>query len=368
MKYTPLYGEYGEGAKVVDFYGWALPVQFSGTLHEHQHTRTKAGLFDCSHMGEFLFSGMDAIRAFDRLVCGDMPNLAVGRCRYTGILNAQGGIVDDCVALRLSEDELYVATNAGPREHVSEILCAVHPLARDLSAETVKIDLQGPLSRDILLELGLEDIECLKYWTGTRTTWEGTEIIAARAGYTGELGYELYVPNALGPEVWRTFAAQPDVLPCGLGARDTLRSEMGYTLYGKDVVESTTPLEAGMDRFIAWDTEFLGKERLLEQRARGGYPILTAVKSPTRRAPREGFEVKHAGEVVGVVTSGTFGPSVGAGVGLAYLPEALAVPGTRFTAGPKDMELVASVIPVYQGGTCRMKLPCGELAGAASAG
>jgi aminomethyltransferase len=357
MRQTPLFDEYvRHGAKVVDFHGWMLPVQFSGILQEHQHTRTAAGLFDCSHMGEFLLRGADAIAAFDRLVYSDIVGLKIGRCRYSAILNDHAGIIDDCVALRLSDDEVYLVTNAGPLEQVAALIEQHAPGTVNCSDETAKLDLQGPKSRDVLLEAGFDVVANLGYWTGARTAWRGADIIVTRAGYTGELGYELFVPNALAVELWRALTAYAAVAPCGLGARDTLRTEVGYPLNGEDADESRTPLEAGMDRFIAWNTEFPGKAALIAQRERDDHTVLTPLCSQTRQAPRHGFEIKHAGTTVGMVTSGTFGPSVGVGIGLGYVPKALATPGVRLTAGPRDLPLEVTEIPIYKHGTCRMKI------------
>ena len=356
MEQTPLFEEYARhGARVVDFHGWALPVQFSGIVEEHLHTRARAGLFDCSHMGEFMIRGRAGVAALDTLVCGDMVNLREGRCRYTALLNAEGGVVDDCVALRLAEEELLLVTNAGPLAEVSEWLREAIPGVEDISAGMAKIDVQGPASREVLLALGLAAAGPLKYWTGCRTVWEGTELMVTRAGYTGELGYELYLPASAAAEVWRKLVAHEEVKPCGLGARDTLRTEAGYPLNGQDVTPETTALEAGMERFIAWETVFPGKERLLDQRESGGYSVLTAVVSPDRRAPRPGFEVRREGTAIGQVTSGTFGPSVGRGVGLAMLPLGMAA-GTALTAGPREMAIETADIPVYKGGTCRMRV------------
>ena len=357
MHKTPLFDEYtGHGAKVVDFHGWMLPVQFSGILEEHQHTRTKAGLFDCSHMAEFILSGKEALRAFDFLVYSDMMSLKPGRCRYSAILNERAGVIDDCVGLRLDEETLYLVTNAGPMETVAAQLAAHGVAAQNISADTAKLDLQGPKSRDILLEMGMEAVGPMAYWTGRRAPWRGQEILVTRAGYTGELGYELYMPNEMAADLWRALVAHPDVQPCGLGARDTLRLEVGYPLYGEDSDETKTPLECGMERFIAWDKEFAGKAALLEQRERGDYGRLTAIRSMDRRAPRHGFELKRNGETVGVVTSGTFGPSVGAGVGLARMSAECAAPGIALTAGPRDMPVETAEIPIYKHGTCRIKI------------
>ncbi|MBX3177860.1 MAG: glycine cleavage system aminomethyltransferase GcvT [Candidatus Hydrogenedentes bacterium] len=355
MRQTPLHGIYAQhGAKVVDFHGWALPVQFAGIIDEHLHVRSKAGLFDCSHMGEFVLRGAEAIAAFDRLVFSDMVNLRVGLCRYSAILNEQGGIIDDCVGLRLAEDELYLVTNAGPLDQIHSLLSAI-PGVENVSEATAKLDVQGPLARDVMLSLGFEALRDLKYWNGLRLNWEGRDIVVTRAGYTGEVGYEIFVPNDLAVPLWERLAAHPDVAPCGLGARDTLRTEVGYPLNGEDLSPDKTPLASGMDRLIAWDKEFVGKRALVAQRDAGDHTVLVAIKSADRRAPRHGFELKHDGQVVGAVTSGTFGPSVGCGVGLADLPRALAHPGVALTAGPRDLPVETAAIPVYAGGTCRKK-------------
>lgn len=353
MRQTPLHDAYAQyGAKVVNFHGWALPVQFAGIIEEHLHTRAKAGLFDCSHMGEFLVRGPVAIAAFDQFVFSDMINLRTGLCRYSAILNEQGGVIDDCVGLKLAEDVIYLVTNAGPLEEVDALIGGI-PGVKNITAETAKLDLQGPLARDILLELGFKALRNVNYWNGLRMDWEGHDIVVTRAGYTGEVGYEIFVPNALAVPLWERLAAHPDVACCGLGARDTLRTEVGYPLNGEDLAPDKTPLESGMERMVKWNKDFTGKAALEAQRDRGDHTVLTAIKSLDRRAPRHGFEIKLNGEVVGKVTSGTFGPSVGCGVGLADLPKSLSTPGIALTAGPRDLPIETAAIPVYTGGTCR---------------
>ena len=352
-RHTPLYDEHVRaGAKMINFHGWILPLQYAGILEEHAHTRTKASLFDCSHMSEFLLKGPKALRELEGMVFNDMICLRVGRCRYSSILDICGGIIDDIITMKLSEEELFVATNAGPHERVARILYRVCG-GLDLSPTMAKIDVQGPLSRRVLMNVGLTDIAALKYFTVCRTQWNGVEMVVSRAGYTGELGYELFAPNEIAAPLWRALSEQDDVAPAGLGARDTLRLEMGYTLYGQDVNESHTTLEAGMGRFINWDSDFHAKEFLLKQREMGRYKIRTGIRSFDRRAPRPGYEVYHEGRPVGVVTSGCFGPSVGYGIGMAYVPVELSAPGIRFTAGPKDMEVETAELPFYKGGTCR---------------
>jgi aminomethyltransferase len=183
--------------------------------------------------------------------------------------------------------------------------------------------------------------------------WGGAEIIVSRTGYTGELGFELFIPNEIAVPLLRALLDIEGTAPAGLGARDTLRTEMGYGLSGQDFGEERTPLEANMAPFIAWDTPFIGKEALLAQKEKGGYAVLTAIATDSRRAPRHDFEVKHEGEPAGVVTSGTFGPSVARGIGMAYLPTELSAPGTALTAGPKDLAIETAELPFYKDGTCR---------------
>jgi len=357
LRSTPLFEEHqARGAKLGDFQGWALPLQFAGIIAEHLHTRSQVSVFDCSHMGKFILRGADAIRTFEGLVINDMAGLGVGRCRYTSLLDVCGGIIDDVIAMRLSEDELWAVTNATPFEKVSRILRRVCR-AEDVTFDTAKVDVQGPRARDVLLALGITDVGPLEYYDVCRTRWGDADIVVSRAGYTGELGYECFVPNDLAVPLWRELLSREGVRPAGLGARDTLRTEMGYTLYGQDVDESRTTLEAGMGRFIDWDGEFHAKEFLLMQREMGRYKIRTGLRSMSRSAPRRGQELCHEGRPVGTVTSGCYGPSVGCGIGMAYVPIELSTPGTRLTAGPRNLEVETAAFPLYKGGTCRARPP-----------
>lgn len=362
MQYTPLLSEYERhGGKVVDFHGWGLPLQFQGILEEHRWVRKEAGVFDCSHMGEFVIRGDENIRCFSNLVIGNMVKLAVGRCRYTTLLKESGGIIDDGVALRLSPEEVFFVTNAGALEAVAAWLQHYVPEIENISGDMAKIDVQGPRAPKIMQALGFSGVETLAFWAGGRFQWEKVDVIVTRAGYTGELGYELFVPNDDAIALWRALTAFPEVVPCGLGARDTLRTEMGYPLSGQDVDESRTPVEAGLNRFIAWDTEFPGKSILETQRDSGDHDVLVALRSADKRAPRHGFELRHDDAVVGEVTSGTFGPSVGYGVGLGYVPVALAQPGQHFAAGPRSLPVTIETLPFYKDATGRNRIEIGNL-------
>ena len=355
MRETPLYREHRAlSGKIVDFNGWALPIQFSGIVAEHEHTRTKVSLFDCSHMGEFHIVGDDAIARYHRTVISDVHSIAVGRCRLGALLNEEGGIVDDLITVRLAEDELYVVNNAGPLDRVVDALTSDNPGARNVSYETAKLDVQGPGARDIVLAAGFDDAASLNYFNARWTEWKGHKILISRTGYTGEVGYELFVPNEIASELWKVFLAMDEVEAAGLGARDTLRTEVGYNLSGQDFDGATLPWEANMEAFVAWDTDFIGKAALLDKRGTE-YRVLVAIRSSDRRAPRHDFDVYSGDDVVGRVTSGTYGPSVGCGVGLARVDPSVSESGTRLCAGPRRMEIEVTDTPIYKKGTCRKK-------------
>ncbi len=354
MRKTPLYeAQQTLGCKIVDFQGWAMPVQYDGILEEHHHTRTRVSVFDCSHMAEFRVEGEEAIQAYGRLVTNDISSLLAGRARYGALTTAEGGIIDDVITMRTAEDALYVVANVSTAETISSILTAISPGVRDVSDETAKIDVQGPESRDVLTRMGFAAAGELRYFHNKWVTWEGWNLLLSRTGYTGELGYELFVPNEAAVSLWQALLEHEAVKPAGLGARDTLRLEVGYPLSGQDFDKSRTPLEANMHPFIAWDTEFPGKAILEKQKADGGHQRLTAIETEDRRAPRSGFEVFDGDQKVGVVTSGGYGPSVGHGVGLAYLDPGYQEPGHDLTAGPRQLSIKTVQLPFYKKGTAR---------------
>lgn len=354
MRKTPLSeAQQALGCKIVDFQGWAMPVQYEGILDEHHHTRSRVSVFDCSHMAEFEVEGQEAIEAYGRLVTNDISTLAVGRSRYGAFTTEDGGIIDDVITMRTAEDALYVVANVSTAETVSPILTGISPNVRDVSLETAKIDVQGPEARDVLTQMGFAAAAELRYFRNRWVTWDGYELLLSRTGYTGELGYELFMPNEAAVPLWNALLEHDAVKPAGLGARDTLRLEVGYPLSGQDFDSSRTPLEAHMDAFIAWDSAFPGKAVLERQKADGGYQRLTAIETEDRRAPRPHYEIFDGNQKVGVVTSGAYGPSVGHGVGLAYLDPGYQEPGHRLTAGPRQLTITTATLPFYRKGTAR---------------
>jgi aminomethyltransferase len=352
MRRTGLFEEHQAlQARIVDFHGWEMPVQYAGIVHEHKHTREKASIFDCSHMGEFVLRGAAAIEAYGRLVISDVDRIGVGRGRYGMLLNDEAGIIDDVISIRLADDELYVVSNAGTLDAVGGLMADAG--AEDVSGVTSKIDVQGPEARAAMEAVGLGEASTLRYFGARRMVWRNAPLVVTRMGYTGELGYELYVPDEAAPALWRALLEVEGVEPAGLGARDTLRLEVGYPLSGQDFGPERTPLEANAAMFVAWGTAFPGRERLVEQREEGAYDVLTAIRTTSRRAPRHGFDVYDGASRVGEVTSGTFGPSVGHGIGLAYVPRALSEPGHELAAGPRGLTVFTEELPFYRQGTCR---------------
>ena len=352
---TPLTSRHRElGAKMAPFAGYDMPVQYpAGILAEHAHTRTKASVFDICHMGEFMITGTGTAEALDNLLTHDVPALPVGRCRYGFMLNEQGGIIDDLIIYRLGGDGFMLVVNGARREIDFSWLSRRLPgqvRLDDVSDGTGKIDLQGPGSLPVLeavLGGGWRD---LPYFSFRARTWQGLEVLVSRTGYTGELGYELYVPAGLTPELWDALLEHPEVAPAGLGARDTLRLEVGLPLYGQDLDEDHTPMESGYGFFAKKDREFVGRAGLGDVRQR-----LVGLEVAGRRSPRHNDPVLVGGQAVGVVTSGSFAPSLGHCVALAWV-DAVHAEEKEYVVQAKRAELPARRVkpPFYDQGTARM--------------
>lgn len=353
---TPLTDWHKEnGAKMAPFAGFDMPVQYKGIIVEHKHTRTKAGIFDICHMGEFKLTGAGAKDALNTIVSHDLETLSPGKCRYGFLLKESGGINDDLIIYCLAEDAYMLVVNGSCREkdfnHIKSNLPDSLDLI-DVSDETGKIDVQGPESLDVLNDVLGKNWNHLKYFNFEETDCCGFSMIVSRTGYTGELGYELYLPADKALEIWKKLAADERVEPVGLGARDTLRLEIGYPLYGQDLDEEHTPKEAGAGFFLKKETEYIGKSGLAEVKE-----SLIALAIEGRRTARHHDEVLlPGGEKTGVITSGSFGPSLGHCIALAYV-RAEDADKDSFIVKTARVELEAKkvALPFYKDGTARMK-------------
>ena len=354
LKTTPLLNEHLElKAKMAPFAGWNMPIQYEGIIAEHNHTRTQASLFDICHMGEFYIKGDAVISGLDRIFSFSIDNMLISKCRYGAMLNEKGGIKDDLVVYRISKDEWMVVVNSATidkdAKHIESHLKKGTEF-KNLSNGLAKLDLQGPLSRDILAELITPEIKRLKYYTFDYFDILGEKNIISRTGYAGELGYELYVSSEKAVKVWNYLLKDKRLKPAGLGARDTLRLEMGYTLYGQDVNEETTPLEANLRKFINFDRDFIGKDALIRQKKEGIKRLLIAFKTDSRRAPHHEYSITKDGKEIGKVTSGSFSPSLSCGIGLGYVEMNYSRIDEKILikSGPVEIEAAITEKPFYK--------------------
>jgi aminomethyltransferase len=320
-KTTPLTASHeAAGAKMADFAGWLMPLEFSsGVLAEHKFVRDSCGLFDVSHMGVVRVRGGHAIAALNRLLTNDLNRLKPGQIQYTMLCNFDGGVIDDLLASRLGAEEILLVPNAGnTAQVVSEISRALPSgSVEDQSATTAIIAVQGPRSTDVVTALGLP--VPAEYMTVVAAELDDDDLLVSRSGYTGECGYELILPASAAKRVWDDLIAA-GAQPCGLGSRDTLRTEMGYALHGQDLTEQISPVEAGLAWAVAWDKDtFTGAEVLREQRAKGPQRRLRGIRLVDRGVVRPGMPVVRDGTQVGITTSGTFSPTLKQGIGLALV-------------------------------------------------
>jgi aminomethyltransferase len=338
---------------MASFAGWDMPIQYEGIVAEHMHTRTAAAVFDICHMGEFLIRGPGARQQLEQAVSHRLDNLAPGKCRYGFLLNPQGGVLDDLIVYCLKTDNYMLVVNAaraaGDFAALSARLSA--PVAlEDVSGKTGKIDLQGPLSLEVLTTLLGSGFRDLGYFSFRDTTFAGEMLLVSRTGYTGELGYELYLPWGNTPALWAKLVDDACVKAAGLGARDTLRLEAGLPLYGHELDEEHTPAEAGMDKMLTSPANYVGKEGALRVRQRL-IPLVIA----GRRSARAGDAVTLPDGVrAGLVTSGSFAPSLGHAIALAWVDEAHAG-ADNFIVHAAKAELPAqkTALPFYKEGTAR---------------
>jgi aminomethyltransferase len=300
-----------------------MPIQYEAAIAEHNHTRKAASLFDTCHMGEFFVAGNALDSCLERIVTVPLTKLAVKRCRYGFMLNDNGGIIDDLIVYRLEPEEWMIVVNAVHiedeaehfRKHLSD-----YAVFENRSDNYGKIDIQGPMSGKVLAAFsGDSSILALPYFGFEYFDLNGSRVLISRTGYTGELGFELYMPAEMIFELWKKLLDLAYVKPAGLGARDTLRMEMGYPLCGQDLDQNTTPLEAGFGRFLDLDKDFIGKDRLVSQQKEGVKRTLVGLFTDSRRSPRPGDKILHSDKEIGNVTSGGFSPSLGKGIGIGYV-------------------------------------------------
>lgn len=358
LKSTPLAAQHrARGALMAPFGGWDMPIQYEGIIAEHRACREGAALFDICHMGEFIFSGDIVNDGLEDVFTFSVAAIPAGRSRYGFLLNETGGIIDDLIVFRLAEDKVMIVVNAATADNDFAVIASRLQGGgfANVSAQTGKLDLQGPLSRDVMGRFFDPAVCSLPYFKFTTANILGFEAIVSRTGYTGELGYEIFIPQEIIPELWELILSDDRVKPAGLGSRDILRLEVGYSLYGSDLSETITPLEAGLASFVNFDGSFTGKSALLKQQSEGLARVKVPFKVDSRRSPRHDHTIMHGSEAAGVVTSGAFSPMLGCGIGIGFVPPELAAPGTALTISHErvSMHAVVCQLPFYRGGSLR---------------
>jgi aminomethyltransferase len=332
-----------------------MPVQYAGVIDEHRAVRTAAGLFDVSHMGEVRVAGPGALAFLQRLTPNDVSKLGPGRAHYSGLLTERGTYLDDILVYRFGDDDFLVVVNASNRERdfawiAGHAAGAAAVEVADVSDDWALLALQGPRAAAVLAPLTDVDLGALRYYGFARGHAAGAPAIVSRTGYTGEDGFELFVAPAAARRVWDALlaaGASHGLAPAGLGARDTLRLEAAMALYGHELDEETTPLEAGLGWVVKLDKgDFIGRDALVRQREEGIPRRLVGFEVRERGIARDGHRVVAGGEVVGRVTSGTWSPTFAKALGMAYVPPDLAAPGAGLTLEVRGRGLAAEVVPL----------------------
>lgn len=319
---TPLNAEHLKlNAKMIGFGGWDMPVMYTSIIDEYNHTRNSVSIFDTCHMGEFLLEGYSSISGLDYLITQNIIDMENLTCRYGAMLNENGGVIDDLIVFKVDQNKWFIVVNASTRvndfNHISKSLKHEDSF-KDLSDQLGKIDVQGPFSRDVLKNI-IPGIEKLEYYCFDYFNYLGEKVLVSRTGYTGELGYEIYLSNEKTVVLWQKLLEDNRVKPAGLGARDLLRLEKGYSLYGHELKEDVSVLECGLSKFIDFEKDFFGKDALLYQKESGIKRKLIGILSENRKAPREGYSIIVNNEEVGIVTSGGFSPAFLRGIGLGFI-------------------------------------------------
>ncbi|HET9985542.1 MAG TPA: glycine cleavage system aminomethyltransferase GcvT [Longimicrobiales bacterium] len=362
LKRTPLFEEHHRlGAKIIPFAGYEMPVHYpAGIVAEHNAVRQKAGLFDVSHMGELEVRGGDALGFIQYVTTNDASKLEVGQAQYSVLCQEDGTALDDCIVYRF-DDHYMVVVNASnvdqDRDWISKFAGRFGTDVVDRSDQTALLALQGPAAARILQPLTDVDLDALKYYHFQRGQVDGMPAIVSRTGYTGEDGFELYIGAGDAVQLWKRLleaGSGEGILPIGLGARDTLRLEVGYILYGNDLDDRHTPFEAGLGWVTKLDKgDFIGRSALEQRKAAGLTEKLAGFVLRERGFPRPGYDIRWNGELSGQVTSGVLSPTLNQGIGLAYLPTEAAKPGTTIEIMIRDKAIPAEVVrpPFYKDGS-----------------
>jgi len=357
LKTTPLNRIHHRlGARMIDFAGWEMPVQYESALTEHHRVRQAVGVFDVSHMGRFEVTGRDALAFVQRMTCNDVARLSDGQAQYSAFLTPEGTFIDDIVVYRFDAQRVFICVNAATcakdyawlLEHRSGQCNLV-----DRSSEYAQLAVQGPRAIGVLQKLTPVDLSAIKFYWFTEGQIAGVRAILSRTGYTGEPGYELYVPAEVAEKIWEAVfeAGKPaDICPAGLACRNSLRLEMKYPLYGNDIDETTTPYEAGLGWIVKLGTGFIGEDVLERQKSEGVARRLVGFQMVDPGIARDGFPVFLDGDSVGHATSGGFSPSLGKSIGLVYLPVDRSTPGTEIEIEIRGKHRRAQVVktPFYQ--------------------
>ncbi|MDD5613599.1 MAG: glycine cleavage system aminomethyltransferase GcvT [Candidatus Omnitrophica bacterium] len=359
FKNTPLLTSHQQlGASLAPFGGWFMPIYYKGIIEEHHWSRSHCSIFDICHMGEFIIQGGYKETGLDKIVTMNLKEMPVSSCRYGFMLNDQGGIIDDLIVYRIEQEEWMLVVNASTtdkdEEHIRKNLSwPAH--FKNLSSQISKLDLQGPESYRVLKSFTGDRIKSLCYYTFSEFPIDGQEYLISRTGYTGELGYEIYATVGHVQRLWDIFIKDALVRPAGLGARDTLRLEMGYPLYGHELNDDISPYQAGLMRFVDLNKDFIGKDALLKQKKNFSGKKLVGLLSANRRSPREGYKIYLKGEQIGYISSGSFSPSLNCGIALGYVDCRFRSPGTAVEIINDKIKIEAKIVeaPFYKKGTVK---------------
>jgi len=358
MKRTSLYDVMvASGGKMVDFAGFEMPVQFSGIINEHMAVRKSLGLFDVSHMGEILVTGKDTISFVDFLVANKVSKMEINQVIYTPMCYENGTCVDDLLVYKFNDEKLLLVVNASNKDkdfqHIKGLSEKYSVKVEDQSDEYGQIAVQGPNAIKALSKITDEDLDDISFYWFKETMIDGKNVILSRTGYTGEDGFEVYCDSKNAPILWKSImdaGAEFDAIPCGLGARDTLRFENRLVLYGHELDNKTTPIEARLSWAIDWESDFNGKDAILEEKEKGLYKKLIGFEMVKPGVPRQGYKIFSGEEEIGYVTSGCKAPYLNKFLGLGYVKMGYTKIGTDLTIEIRNKKVEAKVVktPFYK--------------------